>query len=86
MIYQVYNNTEENYVYKARENDTADYVSLVTEITYDDEDRLYMCDTGLREIYRMSSGYTGKETVISRGKFASAKERQFLGAAIIYGA
>ena len=73
----VYNNTEENYVYKARENDTADYVSLVTEITYDDEDRLYMCDTGLREIYRMSSGYTGKETVISRGKFASAKSDNF---------
>ena len=73
----VYNNTEENYVYKARENDTADYVSLVTEITYDDEDRLYMCDTGLREIYRMSSGYTGKETVISSGKFASAKSGNF---------
>lgn len=36
-----------------------------------------MCDTGLREIYRMSSGYTGKETVISRGKFASAKSDNF---------
>lgn len=65
-----------NRVYKARDNDTEEYFSLVSEIDYGPSGELYLCDSGQREIRRLSPD-GGLTTVLARGSFAQKGPETF---------
>lgn len=57
-------------IYVAREHDTEEYFSLISEVTYSDNGDMYLCDIGQRQVYRISASTSQIETIISRGKFS----------------
>lgn len=56
--------------YSAREHDTEDYFSLISEIAYDTDGALYLCDVGQREVCRLFPDSGRLETVIARSEFS----------------
>lgn len=58
-------------IYDARKHDAKEYNSLISELTFDEEDQLYLCDVGLREIYSIDTETGKTETVISRNSVSS---------------
>lgn len=64
-------------IYSAREHDTEEYISLVAELTYGEDNRLYLCDVGQREVYRFSADLKDMETVIYRNEFYALESASF---------
>ena len=63
-------------VYSARDNDTEEYFSLVSEIDYGPSGELYLCDSGQREVRRLSQD-GALTTVLARGSFAQKEPESF---------
>lgn len=64
-------------IYSAREHDTEEYFSMIAELTFGDDNRLYLCDVGQREIYRMSEDMETVETVIARNEVSALEASEF---------
>ena len=73
----VYKNGEEVYEYLASSYDTKDFFSIITEAVYVENGDLYLCDTGLRQIYRMDNESFSLETVVTSDDFAITDSEKF---------
>ena len=73
----IYKNGEEVHTYLASNYDTEDFFSIITEVVYVENGDLYLCDTGLRQIYRMDKESFSLETVVTSDDFVAADSEKF---------
>lgn len=63
-------------VYRARDYDTPEYFSLISELDYGSTGELYLCDSGQRAVRRLSLDGT-ITTVLAQGSFAQHRPETF---------
>lgn len=72
-----YNDQESRCIYSAREHDTEEYFSMIAEVAYGADGALYLCDVGLREVYRLSPDGQECTAVIPRSTFSTLETDEF---------
>ncbi len=64
-------------IYDSRKHDTIEYSSLISKLTFDEDNQLYLCDVGLREIYSIDTQTKETETIIHRNSFSALQTDTF---------
>ncbi|MCD7777512.1 MAG: hypothetical protein LUH47_03315, partial [Clostridiales bacterium] len=77
------NGEESTKIYNAREHDSKDYFSIVSELAYSETGTLYLCDIGRRVIYSLSSDGT-LNTLISNNRFTETEPSESFALSPLY--